>query len=94
MGTPSVMPRRYISALTRSPPKMRSRSSSSERKKREEPGIALAAGAPAKLVVDAPRFVALGAQNVQAAQRDDFVVLGAALLGELVVDRLPLFGGT
>ena len=35
--------------------------------------IALAAGASAKLVVDAARFVALGAENVQAAGRDDFL---------------------
>ena len=31
-------PARYIRAFTRSPPKMRSRSSSSDRKKRDEPG--------------------------------------------------------
>ena len=56
--------------------------------------IALAAGAAAKLVVDAPGLVALGAEDVQAAEGDDFIVLGAALLGELIVDRLPLIGGT
>ena len=32
-------------------------------------GVALAAGAAAQLVVDAPRFVALGADDVQAAER-------------------------
>ena len=53
-------------------------------------GIALAAGAAAKLVVDAAGLVAFGAENVQAAERDDFVALAAALLGELIVDRLPL----
>ena len=55
--------------------------------------VALAAGASAKLVVDAPRFVALGAEDVQAAEGDHFIVLRVALLGELVVDRLPLIGG-
>ena len=53
-------------------------------------GIALAAGAAAKLVIDAAGFVAFGAENVQAAEGDDFVALGAALLGELIVDGLPL----
>ncbi len=38
-------------------------------------GIALAAGAAAKLVVDAPRLVPLGAQNEQAAGRDHLLVL-------------------
>ena len=55
---------------------MRIRSSSSERKKRDRAGVALASGAPAKLVVDAARFVALGADDVQAAGADDFLVLG------------------
>jgi hypothetical protein len=51
----------------RSAPKMRMRSSSSERKKRELPGVALAAGAAAQLVVDAPGFVAFGAEYVKPA---------------------------
>ena len=37
--------------------------------------VALASGAAAQLVVDAPRFVALGADDVQAAEVDDFLVL-------------------
>ena len=41
--------------------------------------VALAAGAAAKLVVDAARFVPLGADDVQAAERDDLVVLGVGL---------------
>ena len=45
--------------------------------------VALAAGAAAELVVDAPRLVALGADDVQAAGGDDPVVV---LLG----DRLGL----
>ena len=43
-------------------------------------GIALPAGASAKLVVDAARFVALRAENVQAADSGDFVVLFVGLL--------------
>ena len=42
-------------------------------------GVALAAGAAAELVVDAPRLVALGAEHVQAAELDD-------ALAELDVD--------
>ncbi len=38
-------------------------------------GIALPAGAPAQLVVDAPGLMALGAEDVQAAERDHLVVL-------------------
>ncbi len=52
--------------------------------------IALAAGASAELIVDAPRLVAFGAENMQPAHGDDFVMLGLALLGKLVVDGLPL----
>ena len=37
-------------------------------------GIALASGASAKLIVDAAGFVPLGAEDVQAAERDHFVV--------------------
>ena len=43
-------------------------------------GVALAAGAAAQLVVDAPGLVALGAEDVQPAQRDHLVVLGVGLL--------------
>ena len=43
------------------------------------PGVALAAGAAAQLVVDAPRLVPLGAEDVQAAEADDLVVLGVGL---------------
>ena len=64
----------------RSPPKMRIRSSCSERIEARAAGIALAAGAAAKLIVDAPRFVPLGADDVQAAERDHFVVLLVGLL--------------
>ena len=42
-------------------------------------GIALAAGASAKLVIDAARFVTLGAENMQAADGDYFVVLFVGL---------------
>ncbi len=46
---------------------MRIRSSSSDRKKRERAGVALAAGAAAQLVVDAPALMPLGADHEQAA---------------------------
>ncbi len=36
------------------------------------------------------RFVAFGAEDVQAAHRYDFIVFDAALRGELIVHRLPL----
>ena len=52
--------------------------------------VALAAGPSTQLVIDAACFVAFGAENVQAAESDHFVVLGFALLGELVVNRFPL----
>ena len=51
----------------RSEPKMRIRSSSRLRKKRERAGVALAAGAAAQLVVDAAALVPLGADHQQAA---------------------------
>ena len=52
------------------------------------PGVALAAGAAAQLVVDAARLVALGRQDVQAAERDDLVVLGVGLRLEVLEDAL------
>ena len=54
------------------------------------PRVTLAPGAPAELIIDAPGLVPLSSQNVQATLRDHFVVLGAALLGKLLVDGLPL----
>ena len=36
--------------------------------------------------------MAFRAQDVQASQRDDFVVFRFALFGKLVVHRLPLIG--
>src|SRR5450755_3967939 len=45
-------------------------------------GVTLAAGPATKLVVDAPRLVPLSAQHVEAAGRDDLLVLlGHGLLG-------------
>ena len=38
-------------------------------------GIALAAGAPAKLIVDAPRLVPLGAEDEEAAGRDHLLMI-------------------
>ena len=46
-------------------------------------GIALAAGAAAELVVDAPRLVPLGAQNEQAAETDDLLALALSDFLEL-----------
>ena len=43
-------------------------------------GVALASRAAAKLVIDTPRFVALGAYDVQPAQRHHFIVLVVGLL--------------
>ena len=65
----------------RSPPKTRIRSSSKDRKNRELAGIALAARSTAELIVDSPRFVALGADDVQAAGIGDTIAehdVGAA----------------
>jgi hypothetical protein len=51
-------------------------------------GIALAAGAPSELVVDAPGFVTLGAENVQTAQPDDLVVFLVGLALEVFENSL------
>ena len=51
-------------------------------------GIALTAGAAAQLVVDAPRLVPLGGDDVQAAGVDDLVVLAIGLALERVGDAL------
>ena len=83
IGTSSSMPRRSMRFCMRSPPKMRSRSSCRERIEARTAGIALAAGAAAKLVIDAARFVPLGADDVQAAERDHFIVLAVGLRLEL-----------
>ena len=44
------------------------------------------------MVVDAACFVALGAENVKAAERDHFVVFRFTLRGELLVNGKPLVG--
>ena len=56
-------------------------------------GIALAAGAATQLVVDAARFVAFGAEDVQSASGDHFVVLSVGLLFVAGEDFVPLLGG-
>src|SRR5262249_44655822 len=65
--------------------------------KREEKArrtrIALTTSAAAKLIIDAASFMAFGAEDVQAAERNDFIVLGFALIGEVIVSRLPLIDG-
>ncbi len=58
-----------MSPLMRSEPKIRIRSSCEREVEARGAGVALAAGAAAQLVVDAPGLVALGAEDVQAAER-------------------------
>ncbi len=52
--------------------------------------VALTAGAAAQLVVDAPRLVPLGGDDVQAAEPDDLVVVVVALLLEVAEDAVPV----
>src|SRR6266581_201608 len=54
--------------------------------------VALAPGAAAQLVVDAPRLVPLGAQDVQPPDRHDLVVLGDAARLVALHPLLPLLG--
>src|SRR5690606_27154545 len=54
--------------------------------------IALAAGAAAELVVDAPRLVALGTDDLEPARGQDLLALGLALGLELVEEALVLAG--
>src|SRR5204863_118847 len=56
-------------------------------------GIALAAGAAAQLVVDAPRLVPLGADDVQAPGDQHLLLLGAALRPVPLERRLVLGRG-
>ena len=53
-------------------------------------GIALPPGAAAQLVVDAPRLVPLGAEDVESADGDDLLVLGLRLAPEEPEDTLPV----
>ena len=55
-------------------------------------GIALAARAAAQLIVDAPRLVALGADDVQAARFDHLVVQRLPLAAQLVGAQLLFLG--
>jgi hypothetical protein len=52
--------------------------------------VALAARAAAQLVVDTPRLVPLGADDVEAAHVDDLFVLRLALLAEEREDAVPV----
>ena len=54
-------------------------------------GVALAAGTTAQLVVDTPRFVALGAEDVQAASGENLGAFGIALGLELGEGDRELF---
>jgi hypothetical protein len=93
MGTPSVMPRPVHQRLDALAAEHAQQVVLERKEKARGARIALAAGAPAKLIVDAPGLVAFRAEDVQAAESDHFIVLRAALLDKLVVDRLPLLRG-
>ena len=67
---------------------MRIRSSCSDRKNFDLPGIALAAGAAAQLVVDAAALVALGADDIEAAGGERLLLE----IGDFGADRLFLRG--
>ncbi len=75
MGMPSSMPSRSIRPLSRSDPKIRMRSSCKRQVEPRRARITLAAGAAAQLVVDAPRLVPFGAEDVKAAECDDALAL-------------------
>ena len=66
---------------------MRIRSSSSDRKKRDAPGIALPAGAAAQLVVDAPALVAFRADHEQPARLLHLLMRRGDLLADLRLAR-------
>src|SRR5690606_9487970 len=53
-------------------------------------GVALSTGSTAQLVVDTPRLVPLGAEDVQAAGRDDLFALDRRLLAGRLIDGIPL----
>ena len=62
----------------------------------EEPGaagVALASGAAPQLVVDPPRLVALGADDVEPAEPDDLVVRGPGVAPGAFERVLPLRAG-
>ena len=53
-------------------------------------GVALAAGASAQLVVDAPRLVTFSADDMQAAEVHNFLVLFVGLALEVPEDAIPV----
>src|ERR1700681_1383468 len=54
------------------------------------PGVALASRTAAQLVVDAPRFMALGADDVQSAGGDDLVVKELPVAAHLANAQIAL----
>src|SRR5207248_11756338 len=56
-------------------------------------GVALAAGASTKLIVNAAGLVALGAENVQPADGNHFIVLGVGELLMALENLVPLRRG-
>ena len=55
-----------------------------------EARVALAAGAAAQLVVDAPRLMALGAEHVEPAELEHLLLVGGAARAHLFADRVDL----
>ena len=89
IGMPSVHSKAIHQRLHAFPPKMRIRSSSSDRKNRDEPGSPCGLARPRNWL-SMRRASSLCSQDMQAAHRDDFVVFRGTLVRELVVDGLPL----
>ena len=89
IASPSFIPSRPSIESSRSEPKIRIRSSSSDEVEVGAARVALAAGAAAQLVVDAPALVALGGEHVEAAG-GEHPRLG---VGDLGLDAAAELGG-
>src|SRR4029077_2257939 len=84
IGSPSGILSFCMMTPRRSPPKMRSSGSSSDREKRELPGAPRGPETPTQRLVYPPRFVALGADDVRAAGLDHRVVADLPVALQLV----------
>ncbi len=93
IGTPSVMPSRNISGFTFSPPKIRIKSSSSDRKNRDEPGSPWRPARPRNWLSMRRASCRSVPGMCKLPKRDHFVVLRFALFRALVVHGLPRFMG-
>ena len=76
----------------RSEPKMRIRSSCRRQEEFGGAGIALAARTAAQLVVDAPAFMALGADHVEAAGGQRLLLVGGDFGADLARSRAGALG--